>query len=54
MIVFSWARCTGIGLALGVVLGAVLHNYAMGIALGILFGAAMRLVQQRRARGEHN
>ena len=54
VIVFSWARCIGIGLALGIVFGVVLHSYLIGIALGLGTGAAMRLVQQRRARGEQN
>lgn len=50
----SWARCIGIGLALGIVIGVVLRSYALGLLIGVLFGGAMRLVQQRRARGEQN
>ena len=44
----------GIGIALGIVFGVALHNYPLGLLLGVGFGAAMRLVQQRRARGEQN
>lgn len=52
--VFSWPRCIGIGLALGIVIGVALHNYPLGIIIGVGFGAVLRLVQQRRARGEEN
>jgi hypothetical protein len=53
-VVFSWTRSIVIGLALGIVLGIVLHNYWLGLFIGVLSGAGMRLVQQRRARGEQN
>jgi hypothetical protein len=52
--VMSWARCIGIGLALGIVLGVVLHSYVLALVIGVLSGAAMCLVQKRRARGEQN
>ena len=50
----SWARCIGLGLALGIVVGVALHNYALGIIIGVGFGVALCLVQKRRARGEEN
>jgi hypothetical protein len=40
----SWAtvgKWTGIGLALGVVLGAALGNVGLGVAFGIVAGAAI-------------
>ena len=46
----SWAQCMGIGLVFGV----ALQNYPLGLGIGVLAGAAIRLVQQRRARGEEN
>jgi hypothetical protein len=52
--VMSWARCIGIGLALGIAVGVALHSYPLGIVIGVGFGAALCLVQKRRARGEEN
>jgi hypothetical protein len=51
---WSWARCIAIGLAVGIALGVALHSYVLGIIIGIGFGAALCLVQKRRARGEQN
>jgi galactitol-specific phosphotransferase system IIC component len=52
--VWSWARCIGIGLVLGVVIGVALHSYTLGIIIGVGFGAALCLVSKRRERGEQN
>jgi hypothetical protein len=51
---WGWARCIAIGLTLGIVVGVALHSYVLGIAIGVGFGAALCLVQKRRARGEQN
>jgi len=50
----SWARCIGIGLAVGIVFGVALHSYALGIVIGVGFGAGLCLVSKRRERGEQN
>jgi len=52
--VTDWARCIGIGLAIGIVVGIALHSYLLGIVFGVLTGAGICLVSKRRERGEQN
>jgi hypothetical protein len=42
------------GIGLGLAFGVALQNFALGLGIGVLADAAMRLVPQRRARGEEN
>jgi hypothetical protein len=42
------AKCIGIGLALGLVVGVALHSYGLGIIIGVVIGALIWLVQNRR------
>jgi hypothetical protein len=44
------AKCIGIGLALGIVCGVVLHSYALGIIIGVAVGVVLCLVWRRRQR----
>jgi len=52
--VMSWARCIGIGLALGIVLGVAIRGYALALVIAVLSGAAMGFVQKRRDCVEQN
>jgi len=44
------ARCIGIGLALGIVSGVVLHSYALGIIIGVAVGLLICFVWRPRQR----
>jgi hypothetical protein len=46
----TMARCIGLGVALGIVFGVALHNYALGHVIGIAAGVLICLVRRRRER----
>jgi hypothetical protein len=50
----GWTWCIAVGLVLGIAVGVALHSYALGILIGVGFGAALCLVQKRRARREQS
>jgi hypothetical protein len=49
-IALDTAKCIGIGLALGIVLGVAVSSYALGIVIGLVAGALPCVVQRRRQR----
>jgi len=44
------AKCIGIGLAFGLILGVALHSYGLGILIGLAIGGLICLIQRRRGR----
>jgi hypothetical protein len=43
-------KALGIGIALGLVFGVALHNFALGILIGVAIGAAFAAYAKRKGR----
>ena len=43
-------KAIGIGIALGLVFGVVIHNFALGILIGVAIGTAFAAYAKRKGR----